>query len=713
MVAFSSFTKFIVSFQLLTNVVVLLDVPYVRQVVGFVYLTFVPGLVILKTFRRHKGDFSETILFAIGLNIALLMLLGLFLNELFLLARVVSPLSTLPLLATMNIIVLLPLLLSHTRNASFAIDNSVLSYRLLLFIGIPSLSILGALAVNDFGSNSLLLLMIAIIAGLVSLGIIFKKLLPIKFYQIAIFAVAIALLFHSSLITNYLVGWDIHSEYHVFKSTYNAAEWNSTLTSWDDRIAKGNDMLSVTILPTIYSKITDIDGTWLFKILYPVLFAFVPLILYKLYSGRMKKEVAFLSVFFLISNLAFFGVDGVPVKQMVAEFFYVLLFLVIFAEKIGTFERNFLFVVFSAGLIVSHYSMSYIFMFMIFLTWLLPTVFNFLTHRTRGKSRITLSMVLTFFVIAFAWYIYTSESTSFNAILEVGGQISRNFLADFLNPSARTTTVLSGLGAGTATVSIGHQIGRIFFYIAELFIVVGVVQMLHKKEYAGSEEYAIVSVLNLGILLMAVIIPNFARYFRMERFYGVSILLLAPFFVLGGQTVFQLISRRRRPALALNLILIVLIPFFLFETGFIYEVTGDTSYSLPLSAYRTDSYDHLIVHKQEIYGVEWLSTYVQSELIYCDYFSGFHVLTSYGLLTAENIRLFSNSTESADSNSHTYLRWENIVKNKMVGEGLDGAPVPMNTSDISFWLDEQNMIYSNGGCEILIGTSGVSNSTQD
>lgn len=705
--SFPAFVQFVMLFQFLANVVVLLDVPYVRQIVGFFYLMFIPGIVILKTFKLAETDFSETILFSIGLDIALLMFIGLLLNEFFPILGLASPLSTLPLLVTMNFVVLLPCLWACLKETSATWSKLVLSFHLPIFIIIPLLGILGALAVNNFGNNSLLLLMLIIIAGLVALGTVYKKVLPAKLYPLAILAMAVALLFHSSLITNYLVGWDVHSESQVFKLTDNAAYWNSTFNSIDESISKGNAMLSTTILPTIYSKITDMDGTWLLKILYPLLLSFVPLTLYKLYSSRMRKEVAFLSMFFLMSNLTFFGTEALSYKQMVGEFFFVLLFLVILKEKIGTFERSFLFVVFSAGLVVSHYSMSYIFMFLIFLAWLLPTGMRFLTHGPRRNGRITLSMVLIFFIITFAWYIYSSKSAPFNAIVGMGEQISRNFFVDFFNPSTRTATVLRGLGGGEAT-SLGHQIGRIVFYIAEFFIIVGILRMLFKKQYVSvGQEYAILSVINLVILLMAIIIPNFARYFRMERFYQVSLLLLAPFFVFGGETVFKFISGRRNQALALNLILIVLIPFFLFETGFIYEVTGDFSYSLPLSMYRMDRIQlyFRITDEKEVQAARWLSSYADSShnLVYGDPTSTQHVLTSYGMIPAENFRVLSNTTQFDSSATYIYLRGVNTIEGIMTTRlGLG------NVSDIQPMLDDQNIIYSNRDSEIFWVTGRTS-----
>ena len=47
-------------------------------------------------------------------------------------------------------------------------------------------------------------------------------------------------------------------------------------------------MLSITVLPTAYSLILNLDPVWVLKLIYPVLFVFVPLGLYQLFKSRMS-----------------------------------------------------------------------------------------------------------------------------------------------------------------------------------------------------------------------------------------------------------------------------------------------------------------------------------------------------------------------------------------------------------------------------------------
>ncbi|MHA1834599.1 MAG: hypothetical protein ACTSV7_11510, partial [Candidatus Baldrarchaeia archaeon] len=57
--------------QLLACVAILLNIPVARQVIGFIYLTFVPGFIIIKLLKL-KLSRLETVLFSVGFSIAFL-----------------------------------------------------------------------------------------------------------------------------------------------------------------------------------------------------------------------------------------------------------------------------------------------------------------------------------------------------------------------------------------------------------------------------------------------------------------------------------------------------------------------------------------------------------------------------------------------------------------------------------------------------------------
>jgi uncharacterized membrane protein len=690
--------KVIILFQIFTNILVVIDIPYARQIFGFIYLTFIPGLVFLLAFKLWQGDYLETLLISIGLDIALLLFIGLLVNELLPIFNFNYPLSTEPLLIVLNIFVIASCLIITKIDDKNILKFSIPSINIkpLVFIMvIPALSILGDVVVNNDGTNKLLLLMLALVALFMSISIINKKFLPNNLYALAIFAITFALIFHTSLITNYLIGWDYQSEYQVFKLVDNKAIWDYSFTSSDVNIAKGYSMLSVTILPTIYSKVAAIDGTTIFKVFYSLLLSLIPLCLYKFYSERMKNKISLLAIFFLISNLTFFSIEGFSATQIVGEFFYVLIFLIILKNNITPSKKWLFFVLFSSALVISYYSLSYILLFFLFLPYFIVSELS--TFKILRKY-ITLEMLLLFFIITFTMYIYSNSSIQVLNLGTILQQIYLNFGKDFFNLAARSATVLSGLGLSQAS-SFLHLVGRIFFYVAEFFILIGFAKILlfknNDEDFQIDREYVIFALLNLVILIMCIVIPNFARFFRAERFYQISLLFLAPFFVHGGSIFFKFFLRRKNILLTINLILIVLIPLFLFETGFFYEMTGDSSYSLPLSMYRMDkvSLYYRIIDKKEIDAAVWLSDNMNrsNSLVYGDSISTLRVLTSYGMLNGENYRELTNTTKFESNINYVYLREVNTEENTIIAE--NGS---WSLSDISPLMKGHSTIYSNG-----------------
>ena len=79
----NKFLKVVVAIQLAMWAVIGLNavglqIPIIRQLIGFIYLSFVPGILILRILKLHKLGNIETLLYTVGLSIATLMFTGLF-----------------------------------------------------------------------------------------------------------------------------------------------------------------------------------------------------------------------------------------------------------------------------------------------------------------------------------------------------------------------------------------------------------------------------------------------------------------------------------------------------------------------------------------------------------------------------------------------------------------------------------------------------------
>jgi len=678
---------------------VIFDVPVARQVVGFLYFTFIPGLLIIKLLKLDELNGVETVLLSVGLSVAFLMLAGLFINEFCFLFGFSAPLSLMPLIIILNSLILVGGVLIYLRSEDVKLlgdDFPWPSPLALLFVCLPILSVVGAMWVNAYENNSILLFMIIAIALLFVTGVFSKKLLPPKLYPFAVLMIAIAILYHSSLISNYIVpfGSDVPGEYFIFKTIENNAHWSSTPPSfWDIGLGRLNAMLSVTILPTVYSTLLQIDPTWMFKTLFPLIFAFVPLGLYQIWQTYVSKKYGFISAFLFMAQLPFYTEMLGLNRQMIAELFFVLLLLVTLNKKMKPVNKTICFMIFSFALVVSHYALAEIFLF--FISFTLVS----LIALKRPSRNITVSMVVFFFVTMFTWYIYTSGSATFDSFLEFGDYVYRQ-LGDFFNPASRGQTVMTGLGM-TESPSIWNTISRMFAYLTQAFIVFGFVSLVTKRTRIRIEkEGLILSLIAMALLAMLILVPGLANTLNMTRFYHILLFFLAPFCAMGAGFIFKLLSKREKEFAVSALLLIVLVPYFLFQTGFVYEVTGSDSWSIPLSGYRMNAfrlYGHYgYTDAQSVYGAQWLSRNVDVEhtQVYADRLSRIAVLTIYGMIYGGYVSTLSNIT-IVEANGVVYLNTFNVVYGTIVYGGLS-----QNTSELSSLFNNLNMVYNNGGSEV-------------
>ena len=97
------FLVFVYSILLLMLFLVIVGTVYdeitiLRQIVGFFYLSLIPGFIILRTLRIHDFHPVKTLLFAVAISLIFNMLLGLVVNLLYPLLGISKPLSSISLI---------------------------------------------------------------------------------------------------------------------------------------------------------------------------------------------------------------------------------------------------------------------------------------------------------------------------------------------------------------------------------------------------------------------------------------------------------------------------------------------------------------------------------------------------------------------------------------------------------------------------------------
>jgi uncharacterized membrane protein len=692
-----NFLTIILFLQFIACFTMIFDVPVARQVVGFVYFTFVPGFVIIKLLKLDALDGLETFVFSLGLSVAFLMLAGLLINAIGPVFGITEPLSFLPLMIILNGLILIGGVLTYLRNEgsklweakTFSLHPSA-----LLLLGLPVLSVVGAICSNAYNNNLILLGMMILISSLFAITVISKKILPPRLYPLCIFVIAISLLYHSSLISNNLIhfGSDVPGEYFAFKMVEKNAYW-SLVNPYlgDSSVGRTYAMLSVTILPSIYSILLNLNHVWVFKVLYPAIFSLVPLVLYKVWSRFVGSKYAFISAFFFMTYQTFYTEMLGLNKQMIGELFFVLLLLVILNKKMKPVHKTACFLIFSLAFIVSHYALAEIFLFFVSFSLISLIIFK------KPSRNITLSIIVYFLVIMFSWYIFTSSSSVFDSFLDFGQHVY-NQLDEFFNPQSRGTEILRGLGL-EASPAVWNTISRAFAYLTELLIFIGFVGIIMKRKRMRFEkEYFMLIIIAMAFLAALVLVPGLANTLNMTRFYHILLFFIAPLCVTGAVVIIELVFKRKDELRISFLLLIVLVPYFLFQTGFIYEVTQSKSWSVPLSKYRMSQVrlytEFGDIDACSIFGAQWVSknVVIGYTQIYADDLSRRNELRAYGEVYTGYVEVLSNVTNVA-AGGIVHLSPLNVMDGIVVGS------LVWNLSELQF-LQDLNKIYSNGGSEV-------------
>jgi uncharacterized membrane protein len=694
-----------------------LDISLVRQVIGFIYLAFIPGILLLRIFKIHRLSNVEALLYVSGLSIATVMFVGLLANTFLLAVSVGQPISTLPLLAIMTATVVGLCILAFVRDKDFSLPSfietrGVVSPPLLFLCIIPFVSIAGARLVDISGNNSLSLLLFVLLA-VIPLLIVFDK-IPHKLYPLAVFVTAIALLYDVTIVSQYLTGFDVQIEYFFADAVSTSGVWNTTISN------DYSSMLSVSILPPIIGSICNLSIVAAFKVIYQFFFALVPLGLYLAYQKQTNDRTAFLSAYYFVSIFVFYAVMTELMKQEIAELFVVLLILLIIEKKMKSVARSFLFIIFGFGLAVSHYGLSYLYIAILILAVLLaPFVFpaargahsvrDIKTREHRrsrsllnsikldqiaGSNAIPIVFVLLFIVLAFSWYTFTASSAPLFKFADVLRHGFSNLLAIFSAPQATPIGI-----ATTPASSAMREITLYLSEIAEFFIVVGFVRLIQKpRERSFTKGYFSLICANFAVLLVGIALPLLFQWDTL-RAYQIALIVLAPLFVIGAMVFFGAVARiarlpftKKTEKACLTILAIFLAIFLLFNSGWIYAITNDNPTQFALSS----QIDAPRFNEQEVLAAQWMeSSRLNGTVLYGD---DFGTLLLDSVAGPQNPQTFYSYTTFA-SNTDALILFRST--------NLDGR-ITMSTgyasmNDSLFYQNsivKSNLVYDNGRAQV-------------
>lgn len=743
------FLTMIIAVQVIFSVLLFLDysglnVPIIKNIVGFVFILFVPGMLLLRLLDLDGIEYNgQILLYTVGLSLASLMLVGFLMNTIYPLFGIGNPLSSVSIFVTINALIIILCFICYNvdkgRRYRLILRNlkdmvikksppnhvnvkNLITSPLIFAALIPFLSVLGAYMMNVYQYNVLTMVMIAII-GLMALLVGMGK-VNSKYYSLFVFVISLSLLLHKSLITNYIWGWDVNNEYFLASQVISNSLWDQNLAM------NYNSMLSVMMVAPIFSTFINTGLIWIMKIVYPFIFALTPLGLYYVFRKQTSPRIAFFAAFFFMIQFTFYTEMVSLIRQQVAEFMLVLVLMIMVSEQMDVTKRSILAIIFGLSIVVAHYGLAYIMMFilsvgLIFMYVLDKDIWGIFNRYLAGskfgsnekhqvntkikqyrsiikKSRIIITppFVALFILFILIWDIYTSNSSIFQSFLNIGCNVIDN-LYSFMDPNA--TQGLSLVMQQQVTPLRNLQ--KDFYLISQLFISIGILALLLRKDGMNfKKEFKSLSLAAFIILMAGVFLPFFSSQMNTSRLYHMSLIILAPFCIIGIIKIFHLFKSLLRFDFISKLnfsrnnlftvISIFLIVFLFFDTGFTYQVLDKADVtSIALSA----TCDFPKFDQREVTGGQWLQKYsINNVTIYADK-NRASVLNS--MIPSTEIPVYF---DLVNRTSYIFLGTVNIVRNKVLISQMAGANIVVDEGYRSpdELLKERFRIYDDGGSYI-------------
>jgi len=519
-------------------------IPVVTPLIGFVYLTFVPGYLILRILRLHNLGSVKSLMFGVGLSLSVLMFTGYIVNLCLPVFGVKTPLTLVNLGICFTGLVVVLSLASFLRDGNYYSDVLVdvgKFYRpsFLFLCLLPFLAVFGSYFMNLYSNNLITLLLIILIVFVLFL-VVYGK-IPEKFYIFAVWVVSISILYSSSLISSMVWGWDVQNEFYLANLVLNYSLWNFNLPD------AYNALLSIVMVAPIYSMFTHVDLDHVFKLVYPFIFSLMPLGLYKIFRSQLdSSKLAFLGVFLFMSFNTFF-IELVTIsREMTAEFFMVLLLLLILERK---YKSNIiaLLIIFSVSLVVSHYSLTYFFLISMVGVTVLMVVYNIskfgVSKKTLGfgsSNNLALLIFLTVFTASFAylWYGVYAGGFALRSITDVLGVV-------FLNISQIMSHYLGSFGFSSSITFNFVLVALIVVGLVVLGVVIYFCVKLERQlesyedkiaKFANWLDYRIVAFVSIVVLLFITLMVGpyktwIVSVLRYLNFVVVFFIIMGIFFI--------------------------------------------------------------------------------------------------------------------------------------------------------------------------------------
>lgn len=590
------------------------ELPIVRPVVGLVALTLVPGIVLAQAFGTRGVRSVERVLFVAGGLVLGVLVVGLTLNYVGFRLGVLEPLAAGPM-ALVSFVVDAVLLVVRARSIAAPSLRPVARWMVrplgrrhapavVAAVSVP-VAVAGAVRLNNGAGSGVAFVGLALAVLALAWAAVARKGRRTS-DAVTIFGSSAALLLATSLRSWFVIGHDVLREYAFFELTFRSSHWD--IGGFPDPY---NACLSVTVLPTVLARFTGLPGSFVFKCLLQLVFALVPVATYLFARRLLSRRLAIAAVSIVVAFPTFWADMPFLVRQEVAFLFLALVLLAATRPGWSRRSRAGLATAMAVGLVLSHYSTTYILIITLGVAlaalWVRRAV-----HRLRGTRTSEPPMVLVSLpmlgVVAAMTFVWTvpvthtgghfaqvvkdsvgslmhpgaaSQSSDLRyALLPFGGTSEQHRLDSYTKSTLRETRRAREQGVfvpfekrdrptvgteASPTTPLGATLARatganihrldgvvenVVARLLQVLLLAGVWALVRRRRETKrfSREATFLVLGAVGALAVEVLLPGLSVEYGVLRAFEQGLLIFAPVVIVGALFLFAWLGDRARPA---------------------------------------------------------------------------------------------------------------------------------------------------------------------
>jgi uncharacterized membrane protein len=373
-------------------------------------LLIVPGVVLLRALRVPGAAIAACPVYVPAASILVLMGSGLAIDLIGPVVGIPAPLRAAPLLITLEVVCIGLLLSARSASPETQIPWGALQRPVALMwpLILPLVGAAGALRLNSGHSNAVALIAIALVVITLIAAFLRAPWQGDALLIVILFAAGLALMWSFSLRGDLVYGFDISSEYYSLNQTVTAGVWH---------VSHPNDaygaMLSLTVLPAVLHELSGVPTLFIFKVVYPAIVALFPVGVFCLGRRFITGRWAFMAAALVIMQQTFFEQMPALARQEIGTLFFAALLAVLLdtTESKRSPGRWVLVCLLSSGMVVSHYSTTYLAIPLFALAAAFQWIFSWFRPIPRMSGALLLAFGVSL-VGAILWYGPITHSAS-------------------------------------------------------------------------------------------------------------------------------------------------------------------------------------------------------------------------------------------------------------------------------------------------------------